>query len=75
MNFGQNKPGGSDGTGIIQDGTQLLTLAPTKLLGAGRGIRSQIVVFTLMLKLLSRRRMQKHLLSLHFWCKRVRNQW
>lgn len=35
MNFGRNKPGGSDGTGIIQDGTPVIN--PGSYAGAGGG--------------------------------------
>ena len=35
MNFGDNKPGGSDGTGIVQDGTPIIN--PGTYAGAGGG--------------------------------------
>ena len=37
MNFGQNKPGGSDGTGIIQDGTPIVNPGTYSGAGAGEG--------------------------------------
>jgi len=37
MNFGQNKPGGSDGTGIIQDGSPIVNPGTYEGAGGGEG--------------------------------------